>query len=275
MERIERIAGILGLDEMLHRMPATLSGGQRQRVALGRAMVREPLAFLMDEPLSNLDAKLRAQTRTELIQFHQLLETTIVYVTHDQVEAMTMGDKIGVMLDGHLQQFGTPREVYENPANTFVAQFIGTPAMNLLPARTVEGGWEVAGQLLQPSNALAEITHHATSEDGGFLLGIRSEWVTLQESDEPSDLRGTVLAVEDWGAEQLVRVELNSLESPQVALEVHENALDVRVGSQRRVRVGDSVGLSVATAETRAFSTRTGQSFTENGPMVRSHETTP
>ena len=156
---IDRIAETLGLNEMLDRLPATLSGGQRQRVALGRAMVREPLAFLMDEPLSNLDAKLRAQTRSELIRFHRLLKTTIVYVTHDQVEAMTMGDKIGVMKDGVLQQVGTPRAVYENPANTFVAQFIGTPAMNLLPAVVTEPGvWRVAGQdvTVDPSAAGSE-----------------------------------------------------------------------------------------------------------------------
>ncbi|WP_375001679.1 ABC transporter ATP-binding protein [Aeromicrobium sp. CTD01-1L150] len=275
VERIEQIAGILGLEEMLHRTPATLSGGQRQRVALGRAMVREPLAFLMDEPLSNLDAKLRAQTRSELIRFHQLLETTIVYVTHDQVEAMTMGDKIGVMLDGHLQQFGTPREVYENPANTFVAQFIGTPAMNLLPARHTEVGWEISGQILQPSEALDEITRRATTEDDGFLLGVRSEWVSLEEPHVPSTLRGTVVTVEDWGAEQLVRVELSSRgATTEPALKTHGNALDVRVPSQQRVQVGDSVGLTVATAQTRAFDSRTGQSLTEGGPGARSDDTT-
>jgi len=263
-ERISRIANILGLEEMLHRMPATLSGGQRQRVALGRAMVREPLAFLMDEPLSNLDAKLRAQTRSELIQFHQLLETTTVYVTHDQVEAMTMGDKIGVMLDGRLQQFGTPRDVYENPANTFVAQFIGTPAMNLLPARLVESGWDVGGQVLAPSPSLLEVTRRATSEDDGFLLGIRSEWATLVDADHPNALTGTVVSVEDWGAEQLVRVKLATTEPDEHTsiLDTHEHSLDVRVPSQRRVRVGESVGLAVETAETRAFDTRSGLSLT-------------
>jgi len=139
-KRVREAAGILGLERLLDRKPKALSGGQRQRVALGRAIVREPKVFLMDEPLSNLDAKLRVQTRAEILRIHRRLGTTIVYVTHDQVEAMTMGDRIAVMNHGVLQQVGTPEELYENPANTFVAGFIGSPAMNLVPAPVADAG---------------------------------------------------------------------------------------------------------------------------------------
>src|SRR5947207_10769217 len=137
-ERVQQVAKMLNIDAYLERYPRQLSGGQRQRVALARAIVRQPQAFLMDEPLSNLDAQLRLQTRLELIRLHQRLGITTAYVTHDQVEAMTMGHRIAVMRAGVLQQVGTPLEVYEHPANVFVAQFIGTPPMNLVQA-TVEG----------------------------------------------------------------------------------------------------------------------------------------
>jgi multiple sugar transport system ATP-binding protein len=139
-ERVRRASAILDLDPLLKRKPKQLSGGQRQRVALGRAIVREPAAFLMDEPLSNLDAKLRVATRAEILKLQDRLGITTVYVTHDQVEAMTMGDRIAVMNHGVLQQVGTPEELYENPANTFVAGFIGSPAMNLVPAPVADAG---------------------------------------------------------------------------------------------------------------------------------------
>jgi multiple sugar transport system ATP-binding protein len=137
--RVRRAAEILALDPLIKRKPKQLSGGQRQRVALGRAIVREPAAFLMDEPLSNLDAKLRVQTRAEILKLQQNLGTTTIYVTHDQVEAMTMGDRIAVMNLGVLQQVGTPEDVYTNPVNVFVAGFIGSPAMNLVPAPVMDG----------------------------------------------------------------------------------------------------------------------------------------
>src|SRR5688500_5916600 len=137
--RLQKIAGIIGLEDLLERKPKALSGGQRQRVAMGRAIVREPKVFLMDEPLSNLDAKLRVQTRAELIRLHRRLGITTIYVTHDQVEAMTMGDRIAVLKDGELQQVDTPRALYERLANTFVASFIGSPPMNLV-AVPIEGG---------------------------------------------------------------------------------------------------------------------------------------
>src|SRR5947208_421656 len=137
--RVKEAAEILGLQNLLKRKPKQLSGGQRQRVALGRAIVREPLVFLMDEPLSNLDAKLRVQTRAELIKLHQRLQTTVIYVTHDQVEAMTMGHRIAVMRDGILQQLDTPQVLYDRPSNMFVAGFIGSPAMNFFPGTVVNG----------------------------------------------------------------------------------------------------------------------------------------
>jgi multiple sugar transport system ATP-binding protein len=146
-QRVRRAADILDLTPLIKRKPKQLSGGQRQRVALGRAIVREPKAFLMDEPLSNLDAKLRVATRAEILKIQRNLKTTTIYVTHDQVEAMTMGDRIAVMRDGVLQQVGTPEDLYTNPRNIFVAGFIGSPAMNLVPAPLVDGGGDgvVAG----------------------------------------------------------------------------------------------------------------------------------
>ncbi len=145
---VKRAAGILALEELLERLPGELSGGQRQRVALARAIVREPQAFLMDEPLSNLDAQLRLQTRLELIQLHQRLGITTMYVTHDQIEAMTMGSRIAVMSEGVLQQIGTPQEVYRRPANVFVATFLGAPPMNLIDGalESTPGGWRFRGE---------------------------------------------------------------------------------------------------------------------------------
>ena len=137
--RVREVSGLLGLDELLKRKPAQLSGGQRQRVAMGRALARHPQAFLLDEPLSNLDAKLRTQLRAELKRIHRLLPTTSIYVTHDQVEAMTLGDRIAVMAHGRIQQLGAPQDVYDHPANLFVAGFIGSPPMNLLPASLRDG----------------------------------------------------------------------------------------------------------------------------------------
>jgi sn-glycerol 3-phosphate transport system ATP-binding protein len=148
--RVRQMGEILGITELLGRKPAQLSGGQRQRVAMGRALVREPQVFLLDEPLSNLDAKLRAQVRAELKRLHQRLGITSIYVTHDQVEAMTLGDRICVMNHGELQQVGSPQDVYDHPANAFVAGFIGSPAMNLLPAAVVDGYARLGGHRIAP-----------------------------------------------------------------------------------------------------------------------------
>jgi multiple sugar transport system ATP-binding protein len=174
-ERVRRAAGILGMEEMLKRKPKQLSGGQRQRVALGRAIVREPVAFLMDEPLSNLDAKLRVATRAEILKLQRQLGTTTIYVTHDQVEAMTMGDRIAVMNFGVLQQAGTPEQLYTRPANVFVAGFIGSPAMNLVAAPVVDAGGAglIAGfrpEHVEPGSASGDgISFHAKVEVVEYL----------------------------------------------------------------------------------------------------------
>jgi multiple sugar transport system ATP-binding protein len=181
-ERVRRAGEILQLSDLLKRKPKQLSGGQRQRVALGRAIVREPEAFLMDEPLSNLDAKLRVETRAEILKLQRRLATTTIYVTHDQVEAMTMGDRIAVMRSGVLQQVGTPKELYEEPRNVFVAGFIGSPAMNFVPGGLLPG-----------------------VGSSGQIVGFRPEHVRLVNA-RPDDVRmqATVDVVEYLGDEQLV-----------------------------------------------------------------------
>jgi multiple sugar transport system ATP-binding protein len=190
---------VLGLDELLARKPAALSGGQRQRVALARAFVGRPKAFLMDEPLSNLDAKLRAATRLELVDLHRRVETTVVYVTHDQVEAMTMADRIAIMSAGRLQQVGTPQEVYDSPANLFVAQFIGTPPMNTLAGTVAAGGAGVdvgSGTVPLPRGLTTRL------EDGRpVVVGVRPEHLRLAD-DGP--IAQEVRAVEWLGHECLV-----------------------------------------------------------------------
>jgi len=189
--RVAAAADILGIDHVLERKPKELSGGQRQRVAVGRAIVRQPAVFLFDEPLSNLDAKLRVQTRAEITKLQQSLGTTSVYVTHDQVEAMTMGHRITVMRDGKIQQVGTPLEVYENPANAFVAQFIGTPPMNLLQT-TVEDSTLHASSFTLPLRI-------PLAPGRRVIAGIRPEHLTIG-----NDIRATVDLVEPIGHESIV-----------------------------------------------------------------------
>jgi len=191
--RVREAAEILGIDPFLHRRPKELSGGQRQRVAVGRAIVRKPSLFLFDEPLSNLDAKLRVQMRAELSKLHKRLGTTVVYVTHDQVEAMTMGDRIAVLEAGRLQQVGPPLEVYERPANVFVAGFIGTPPMNLLPARLSGDGARLAGDgfdLPVP----AAYRGRLAAED--LVLGIRPEHLHLSAGEARGETAPLTLTVE-------------------------------------------------------------------------------
>src|SRR2546427_8356903 len=175
--RVEEAAKILDLEKLLDRKPRALSGGQRQRVALGRAIVREPAAFLMDEPLSNLDAKLRVQTRAEILRLQRRLETTTVYVTHDQVEAMTMGDRIAVMNLGVLQQIGTPPELYDNPVNVFVAAFIGSPAMNFATAKAEGDALKLGGTILELTGRAAKGA--AQKHGRGLPIGFRPEELQL------------------------------------------------------------------------------------------------
>ena len=180
--RVMRAADILAITHLIDRYPRELSGGQRQRVAVGRAIVRNPRVFLFDEPLSNLDAKLRAQTRLELVKLHRQLSATSVYVTHDQIEAMTMGDRIVIMLDGSVQQVGAPMDIYQKPANRFVAGFIGSPPMNFLTARLVskDGRLELRGQGLQISVPADKAAKLERTAGGEVLLGIRPENLLLR-----------------------------------------------------------------------------------------------
>jgi multiple sugar transport system ATP-binding protein len=207
--KVQRAADTLGLGTLLNRKPSQLSGGQRQRVALARAIVREPLVFLMDEPLSNLDAALRVQTRAEIVELQARLSTTTIYVTHDQVEAMTMGDRIAVMSEGRLQQVATPEALYARPANSFVAHFLGSPGMNLLQGMLVEGG-RPAGDP-QPGPGTVSVAFKGFSvplpppvadavRGGGpdVVLGLRPEALHL---DPAGPLEATVLLVELLGAE--------------------------------------------------------------------------
>ncbi len=193
--RVARAAGILGLEPYLARYPRALSGGQRQRVAMGRAIVRDPQVFLFDEPLSNLDAKLRVQMRTEIRELHLRLKTTTVYVTHDQIEAMTMADKIVVMQGGRIEQVGAPLDLYDRPVNTFVASFIGSPSMNMVAGRVVERGG-VKG--VEAGDAVLPLPHGAAVATGREVTyGIRPEALTTGQRG----LSGTVAVVEPTGSE--------------------------------------------------------------------------
>ena len=202
--RIANASEILGIGKLLDRRPRQLSGGQRQRVALGRAIVREPSVFLFDEPLSNLDAKLRSSMRSELIKLHKRLGSTIVYVTHDQVEAMTMGQLVVVMKDGVIQQAGAPLELYRNPSNMFVAEFIGSPAMNLLPAKVTRSGGVAHAAIRDLLIPLDGIVAKRDEAAGDIVLGIRPEHLSLAAGATGIRFDGTVEVVETLGAESII-----------------------------------------------------------------------
>jgi multiple sugar transport system ATP-binding protein len=225
--RVNDAAAILDLQPLLARKPRELSGGQRQRVALGRAIVREPAVFLMDEPLSNLDAKLRVQTRAQIARLHQRLGTTFVYVTHDQVEAMTMGQRIAVMSQAKLQQVGTPQELYDHPANRFVAGFIGSPAMNFIEAHVDGGTLRADGlEMILPDRL------RATAGTAAVTVGVRPEHLALAPQEGPhGTLRGKADVVEYLGNEQLLHITSGG----------HE--LVALVGSADKVTPGDALTL--------------------------------
>jgi len=244
--RVRDAARLLDLDEdLLDRKPRQLSGGQRQRVAMGRAIVREPKVFLMDEPLSNLDAKLRVQTRSQIAELQRRLGVTTVYVTHDQVEAMTMGHRVAVLNQGRLQQCATPRELYDNPVNQFVAGFIGSPAMNLLTVPLSDGGAQVAGTTL----ALPAPVRAAASEAGlrELVIGIRPEHLHLA-GGSGEQLSGEVLLVEELGADALLHVRLAEGGSQVVA----------RTEGRRPPTLGEQVILHVQSDDVLAFNPQTG-----------------
>ncbi len=212
MKQVEEAAAQLGLTPMLDRKPGQLSGGQRQRVALARAIIRRPVAFLMDEPLSNLDAKLRTQTRAELVELQRRLGTTVVYVTHDQVEAMTMAKRVAVMSEGVLQQVGPPAEVYDRPANLFVARFIGNPPMNTLPG-TVDGG-----TITVPGGSLPSPTS-ASSLPQDVVVGVRPERLRVGGADDQG-IAATLRVVESLGHEQLLICDVSTDGGPSVPIVV-------------------------------------------------------
>ena len=244
--RVREAARILDLERFLQRKPGELSGGQRQRVALGRAIVRDPAAFLMDEPLSNLDAKLRVQTRAEIARLHQRLGTTIVYVTHDQVEAMTMGDRIAVMRDGILQQVGTPKDLYETPSNRFVAGFIGSPAMNFLTGRVVIDGDNVRVALDGLDLALSGRAAAAARRRGAgsqVTIGMRPEHFDAVPKDVQGVVRvpATVDVVEFLGNEELIHATVAGTDL--VAL----------VPAARGLHEGDQVELAIPDTLVYAF----------------------
>jgi multiple sugar transport system ATP-binding protein len=223
-KRIAETARIIGLVDHLDRKPRQLSGGQRQRVAMGRAIVREPQVFLMDEPLSNLDAKLRVQMRAEIARIQRQLHVTTVYVTHDQIEAMTMGDRVAVLRRGVLQQFDAPQRLYEQPANLFVASFIGSPAMNMLEATVDQDG---DGVVLRVGSATLPVARYADRLAGyagrRIALGLRPEALS-QSRNGDGRLRGVVQAVEALGPEQLAHVELEA--TPVLVEDVVEGLVD-------------------------------------------------
>ena len=243
-------AKILDLEQYLDRKPKALSGGQRQRVAMGRAIVRSPQVFLMDEPLSNLDAKLRVQTRTQIASLQRRLGTTTVYVTHDQVEAMTMGDRVAVLKDGLLQQCDTPRAMYDHPNNVFVAGFIGSPAMNLAQFPVNEHGAQV-GAVSVP---LPRATVQAAQGDGKVTLGFRPESLDLVGKGQGIPV--VVNVVEELGSDAFL---YGTIGSDGDASHLAGTDIVARVDARRPPLKGDTVYLQIREGESHAFSTTTGE----------------
>ncbi len=210
--RVGKAAKALELGELLNRMPRNLSGGQRQRVAMGRAMVREPDVFLLDEPLSNLDAKLRSQMRNEIARLQQKLQTTMIYVTHDQIEAISLGHRLAVLHKGRLQQVGTPQDLYNNPINLFVAGFIGTPAMNFFPGRLDEGGLCLPG--MTGTLDLPGLDSH--SLDNKVIVGLRPEHLQPATKNDAGPLFSATVSIVEWlGADAFVHFELDANDKDQ------------------------------------------------------------
>ncbi len=234
-EKVAKAARILRLESYLDRKPAALSGGQRQRVAIGRAIVREPKAFLFDEPLSNLDAALRADTRVEIAALHKSLAATMIYVTHDQIEAMTLADRIVVLNEGQIMQVGSPRELYQRPANVFVAQFLGSPKMNILPARVADGAVALAGSAAR----LAAPPGWA----GLASVGLRAEDCTVT-APENGVLTGTVVLCEYHGSGQQLLVD--TAETGRIAAFTTAN---------RDLGAGNRIGLAFSTDKLHPFDT--------------------
>ena len=250
-EEVARVSKLLQIAPLQTRKPGQLSGGQQQRVAMGRALARRPKIYLFDEPLSNLDAKLRVEMRTEMKLMHQRLKTTTVYVTHDQIEAMTLGDKVAVMKDGIIQQFGTPKQIYNDPANLFVASFIGSPPMNFIPLRLQRRDGRLLA-LLDSGQARCELPlgmQDAGLEDRDVIVGIRAEQIVLAPA-EPNGLpviRAEVQVVEPTGPDTLVFVSLNGIK------------VCCRMAPDDAPAVGQSLNLQFDPAKVLLFDANTGE----------------
>uniref|UniRef100_UPI001EEFDB6E ABC transporter ATP-binding protein n=1 Tax=Leptothermofonsia sichuanensis TaxID=2917832 RepID=UPI001EEFDB6E len=255
-QRVRQVAQVLQIEPFLNRLPKQLSGGQKQRVALGRAMARYPQVFLMDEPLSNLDAKLRAETRSQIVKLQRRLGTTTIYVTHDQTEAMTMGDRIAVMNAGQIQQIASPLELYNRPANRFVAEFIGSPPMNFLPVQ-----FKAPLLITHPQFRLTLPTSWAESlqpYDGrALILGIRPEHLSIS-APAPKNLPVQVELVEALGSETYLSVRL-------VGSGLDSHALQARIESDRSVQMGEQLWLSLAPDRLHLFDSETGQALGRGG----------
>ena len=258
--KVEETAKILDLTDLLDRKPKALSGGQRQRVAMGRAIVRQPKVFLMDEPLSNLDAKLRAQTRTQIADLQRNLDVTTLYVTHDQTEALTMGDRIAVINFGALQQCGTPSELYGRPGNVFVAGFIGSPSMNLGIYAVSEGRVRIGdGSIALPRETTDKL---AASDDGKIVLGFRPEAARLASADDPETFKLLVRNVEDLGADGYVYGDVLTGGAADVtasSLMGDQNKLTaIRVTPRELPKVGDVVNIRIDQSTMHLFAPSTG-----------------
>ena len=250
-EEVARVSKLLQIEHLLTRKPGQLSGGQQQRVAMGRALARRPKIYLFDEPLSNLDAKLRVEMRTEMKLMHQRLKTTTVYVTHDQIEAMTLGDKVAVMKDGIIQQFGTPKQIYNDPANLFVASFIGSPPMNFIPLRLQRREGRLLA-LLDSGQARCELPlgmQDAGLEDRDVIVGIRAEQIVLApaEANGLPVIRAEVQVIEPTGPDTLVFVTLNGIK------------VCCRMAPDDAPAVGQSLNLQFDPAKVLLFDANTGE----------------
>ncbi len=257
-ERVQKAAEILDIKHLLDRKPSDMSGGQRQRVALGRALVRDPKVFLLDEPLSNLDAKLRASMRSEIVKLHKRVKTTFVYVTHDQIEAMTMGDRIVVMKDGIIQQVGSPSEIYDNPMNTFVAGFIGTPQMNFFDVKLTAKAKEVVITL--PNNKEVSIS----LKD---LRDIQDEYISGEEKELTLGIRGEHLVLGDKGIDATVSfVEiLGNTTNILCKLDGSEIEFNVTVQERSELTSGDKVKVSFLGKNVHLFDKETGKTIYKYG----------
>lgn len=243
-KRVQNAAKILEIENLLQRKPKAMSGGQRQRIALGRAMVREPAVFLLDEPLSNLDAKLRTSMRTEIVKLHNRIQTTFVYVTHDQVEAMTMGDKIVVMKDGVIQQVGTPKEIYYEPQNKFVAGFIGTPQMNFLEGSLKK---DTSSFNISKEQLFIKLQSYSFPEDDkNVILGIRPEDIKIHPQGK---WQGKIQFVENLGNELHITFDVNNF-----AIQ-----LTSKIPYTEHYRVGDTILFNIAKEKIHLFDGLSGE----------------